>query len=203
MLRLAEHVVLASVALLTIVPARADSSGGTRICEGQYALCSSAKCQAINGDPTHVKCFCEGPLNGLNIGDSSCQARTQQLTSTFSLWDLTATPRKPAKTPVSCTGADANKWAFCLDAPSSADRGGVSCACQLSPASDYTIFAPACPADAAGLHHACAQIWSSASQAELTSGYSQLAPSYGNPPKLAYCPPIGSGNAATKTNNVE
>jgi len=147
-------------------------------------LCSSARCQPIAGDPIHVQCASE--------------ARAGKLTSTFSLWDLTATRHKPAKTPVSCTGANANAWAFCLDASCVAEKGGMSCTCKLSPASDYTIFASACPSDDKALHVACSQIWSSASGAELMSGYSQLAPYYGNPPKLAYCPPVTPENATTK-----
>ena len=199
--RLSACVALAATALLTINPADADSSGGTRICDGRYALCSSARCQPIDGDPTHVQCSCEGPLNGLNIGDSSCQSRTDRLTSTFSLWDITATRHKPAKRPVSSTGANANKWAFCLDAPCSADKGGVSCKCLLNAASDYTIFSSSCPTDDKALHAACAEIWSSASQAELMSGYSQLTPFYGNRPNLAYCPPIQSDSPAVKGKN--
>ncbi len=191
-LRASACAALAGAALLASQPAGADNSGGSRICEGRYALCSSAKCQPIAGDPSHVKCSCEGPLNGLNIGDSSCESREDHLTSTFSLWDITATHRKPAKTTISCAGDNANKWAFCLDAPCGADKGAVSCKCQLSAASDYIILTSACPTDGKALHAACAQIWSSASQAELMSGYSQLAPFYGRPPKIAYCPAVGS-----------
>ena len=179
------------MALPAARPALADNSGGSRICEGRYALCSSAQCQPIAGDPAHVQCSCEGPLSGLNIGDSSCEAREDHLTSTFSLWDLTASGHKSAKTSISCIGANANKWAFCLDAPCSADKGAVSRKCQLSPASDYIILTSACPTGDNALHTACAKIWSSASQAELMSGYSQLAPFYGRPPKIAYCPAVG------------
>ena len=114
--------------------------GGQRVCDGPYALCSSAKCQAIDGDPHHVKCTCEGPLQGLNIANSTCQARTNALTSTFSLWDPTATNLKPAKSSLACTGKNAGKWAFCLDAPCSVENGTVSCRCQLRPASDYYTF---------------------------------------------------------------
>ena len=144
------------------------------------ALCSSAKCQAIDGDPGHVKCTCEGPLQGLNIANSSCPARTDQLTSTFSLWDPTATANKPAKSSLACTGSNAGKWAFCLDAPCSVEKGAVSCRCLLNPASDYYTFIDVCPSDAPSLRAACAEIWSAASQAELLSGFSQLTPFYGN-----------------------
>ena len=78
---------LVATALLPRIARGADTSGGQRICDGPYALCSSAKCQTIDGDPSHVQCVCVGPLQGLNIADFTCQARTDQLTSTFSLWD--------------------------------------------------------------------------------------------------------------------
>ena len=181
-------ILLGMTATIAMGPAQADGSGGTRICDGRYVLCSSAQCRRIPGDPTHVTCSCEGPLNGLNIGDSSCQSRTEKPTSTFSLYDLMAASNRRAKVPVSCSGANANTWAFCLDAPCIAAKGGVSCTCKVAPASDYTVFAVACPKDKAALEAVCTKIWSSASQAELTSGYSQLTPFYGNPPKLTYCP---------------
>jgi len=178
---------VASVLLWTAARA-ADTSGGQRICDGPYALCSSARCTGIDGDPGHVLCRCEGPLQGLNIGNSSCQARTGRLTSTFSLWDATAAGHKPAKSSLACTGGNAGKWAFCLDAPCELDRGTLSCRCELKPASDYYTFTNACPTDADALRSACAETWSAASQAELNSGFSQLTPFYGNPPKLTYCP---------------
>jgi Tfp pilus assembly protein PilX len=112
------------------------------------------------------------------------------------LWDLTATRHKPARTSISCTGANANTLAFCLDAPCSANKGAVSCKCQLSPASDYIVLTSSCPTGDKGLHAACAQIWSSASQAELMSGYSPLAPFYGRPPKIAYWPAISPARPA-------
>ena len=72
------------------------------------------------------------------------------------------------------------------------EKGIVSCRCQLNPASDYYTFINVCPSDETLLRAACAEIWSGASQAELLSGFSQLTPFYGNPPKLAYCPAAGS-----------
>lgn len=92
-LRLLASAALAATTLLPISARGADTSGGQRICDGPYALCSSAKCHAIDSDSNHVKCTCEGPLQGLNIANSSCRSRTKQLTSTFSLWDPTAGPQ--------------------------------------------------------------------------------------------------------------
>jgi hypothetical protein len=197
-LRLLACAALVLTILLPITARSADTSGGQRICDGPYALCSSAKCQAIDDDPSHVKCTCEGPLQGLNIANSSCQERTDQLTSTFSLWDPTATGHKPAKSSLACTGSNAGKWAFCLDAPCNVEKGTVSCRCQLNPASEYYTFINVCPVDGRSLRAACAEIWSAASQTELLSGFSQLTPFYGNPPKLAYCPANTAGSPAAR-----
>ena len=188
-LRLLACATLVVTILLPISARSADTSGGQRICDGPYALCSSAKCQAIDGDPGHVKCTCEGPLQGLNIANSSCPARTDQLTSlTFSLWDPTATAHKPAKSSLAITPAAMRVSGRSALMHLAAWRGAVSCRCLLNPASDYYTFIDVCPSDAPSLRAACAEIWSAASQAELLSGFSQLTPFYGNPPNLAYCP---------------
>jgi hypothetical protein len=63
-LRLLACAALVVTILLPITARSADTSGGQRICDGPFALCSSAKCQAIDDDPSHVKCTCEGPLQG-------------------------------------------------------------------------------------------------------------------------------------------
>jgi len=166
----------------------ADSSGGQLICDGTYALCSSAACEKDPDDPSKSQCRCEGPLQGLNVGDSTCLARAAQLTSTFPLWDLTATPTKPAKRSLGCTGKDAGEWAFCLDAPCEVAEGVVTCRCSVTAASDYYTFTDRFPADPAEQSKLCGGLWSAALQAELMSGYSQLWLFYADIPKLEYCP---------------
>lgn len=141
-----------------------------------------------SNDPGKVFCDCEGPLEGLNVGDSSCQQRAAKLTSTFSLWDLTATTSRPAKHSLGCTGTDAGAWAFCLDAPCEIVDGQVKCHCALSAASEYYTFTGQCPADAKERHAECGKLWSGALQAELLSGYSQLWSFYADIPRLEYCP---------------
>jgi hypothetical protein len=171
------------------VPVLADSSGGQLICEGTYALCSSAACTKSSKHPGNADCRCEGPLQGLNVGDSTCQSRAAKLTSTFSLWDLTATPSKPAKHSLGCTGDEGGEWAFCLDAPCEVGADGtVTCHCKVSAASEYYTFSDTCPADAREQHAICGKLWSGALQAELLSGYSQLWSFYADIPKLEYCP---------------
>jgi hypothetical protein len=173
--------------LLAAQASHAADSGGQVICEGRYALCSSALCKPVPGSSTAVNCACEGPLHGLNIANSSCKARADALTSTFSLHDPSTAGGKAAKSALACVGNDANVWAFCLDAPCTIEDGKPTCRCALQPRSDYYTFVGACPAGASALRAACGQIWSAASRAELESGYRQLAPFFGYPPSLAYC----------------
>lgn len=180
--------IAAAIALLVLATeTRADSSGGQVICLGRYALCSSAQCTPIADDKEHVSCACEVPPEGLNIGDSTCQQRAQTLTSTFSLWDLTATKDKKAKHAMACTGDHAGAWAFCLDAPCVEKDGRATCTCKLMPKSDYYTFIRDCPSFDTTLAETCSKIWSGALQAELLSGYSQLWSFYADIPKLQYC----------------
>jgi hypothetical protein len=198
-LSIASFSLLALMFLLVSYASAADTAGGQTICLGRYALCSHAKCERIANDPGHVKCTCEGPLNGLNIANSSCQSRAQNLISTFSLKDLGVPDSPPAKRSLACTGDNAHEWAFCLDAPcnGNSDSGTVSCTCKLSLRSNYYTFAKACPANAKELHSICGEIWSAAELTELISGYSQLWSFYADTPKLEYCPVDATANSAT------
>ena len=90
-------VILVGLLTLAAQSGHAVDSGGQIICEGRYALCSSAQCKPIPGSSSEVNCACEGPVDGLNIANSSCNARTDMLTSTFSLHDPSITGRKAAK----------------------------------------------------------------------------------------------------------
>lgn len=185
---------LAACALLAVVliapqgARAADTTGGDTVCDGQYALCSSAQCHAIDGDPTRVTCDCEGPFRGQNVANTTCKSREKSLMSTFSMWDFTATATKTAKQSMFCGGANAGAWAFCLDAPCKVENGKTSCTCQLKPASDYYTFTETCPGSAADQKAACSKIWSAANKAEQDSGYAQLAAKTTNPSKIAYCP---------------
>lgn len=166
----------------------ADTSGGQTICDGRYALCSSARCDEMAGDPSHVACHCEGPLKGRNIANSACAAREKALTSTFSLYDPTGGPDRKATSVLSCTGAKARSWAFCLDAPCTETGGKVTCRCELKPATDFYAFTATCPSGDAALAAACGLIWSAASREELESGVAQLSAGLSGAPRLSYCP---------------
>ena len=179
------------VGLLLCLPsavALGDSSGGQVTCLGRYALCSSAQCSPIENDKDSVRCDCEVPPEGLNIGNSTCQERARNLTSTFSLWDLTPTRDKKAKRSLGCTGDNAGPWAFCLDAPCTIDGGRAACVCKLMTRADYYTFTKDCPTTDAARAETCGKIWSGALKAELLSGYSQLWSFYAEIPDLAYCP---------------
>jgi len=180
---------LAAVVATAGGTAAADESGGQTICLGRYALCSSAECHPIENEPESVRCDCEVPPEGLNVGNSSCQSRAASLTSTFSLWDLTATETKAAKRSLACTGELGGPWAFCLDARcTETDAGGAECTCDLRPASDYYTFTDRCPETEAERRESCGKIWSAALQTELLSGYTQLWSFYADIPELEYCP---------------
>ncbi len=179
---------LFGLVLLTSGAVLADGSGGQVICLGRYALCSSAQCKPIGTDKQNVQCDCEMPPEGLNIGNSTCLSRARNLTSTFSLWDLTATKDKKAKPSLACTGDKAGAWAFCLDAPCTVANGRATCTCKLMPRSDYYTFISSCPSSDAEHRAACGKIWSGANKAELMSGYSQLWSYYADFPDLVYCP---------------
>lgn len=179
--------ILVSSLIVVARSGNAAESGGQILCESRYALCSSALCKPISGNSAEVSCACEGPLNGLNIANSSCKARTDSLTSTFSLHDPSTNGGKAAKSALTCAGNNANVWAFCLDAPCTIENGAPTCRCMLQAKSDFYTFADTCPANVSALRAACGQIWSGASRPELESGFSQLVPFFGYPPKLEYC----------------
>jgi hypothetical protein len=175
-------------AALAAFAARADSAGGSTICHGRYALCSSAQCRPLKGDKDHVVCRCEGPLHGANIGDSPCAVRDTNIISTFSLADLIPARGHAAKTPMHCAGSDMNRWASCLDAACRPVKGGVACTCKLQAISAFTVLGAGCPSDPDKLHALCAKIWSSATDDDFAAGYAKLKPLSAYAPKLAYCP---------------
>ena len=174
--------------MLAAFATRADSVGGSTVCRGRYALCSSAQCRPLTGDKDHAVCRCEGPLIGANLGNSPCAARKAKMTSTFSLADLIPAHGRTARSALHCTGSDMNRWAFCLDAPCTAIKGGAACTCKLQKISAFTVFSAGCLSDPDKVHALCAKIWSSASDDELQSGFAHLKPLYSDAPKLAYCP---------------
>jgi hypothetical protein len=184
---LRSNFILAGLLILAARPGNAADSGGQIICDSRYALCSSALCKPIPGSSSEVDCACEVPLNGLNIANSSCKARTDMLKSTFSLHDPSTAGGKAAKSALTCDGDNANVWAFCLDAPCTFENGVPTCRCVLQAKSTYYTFVDTCPSNVSALRAACGQIWSGASRAELESGFSQLAPFFGYPPNLKYC----------------
>ena len=165
---------------------QAFAQGGMQVCDGRYALCSSALCtpSGKNADGEDVAaCVCEPPLEGLNIGESSCQQRASALTSTFSLWDLTQTATKPAKSVLVCEGDNANAWTYCLDAPCEVIDGKTICTCPIVASSDYYTFGGNCDTE-----NACDKLWSAATLPALLGGYGELWPFEADIPKLQYCP---------------
>jgi hypothetical protein len=143
-----------------------------------------------------VVCDCEIPPEGWNVGNSTCESRGQKLTSTFSLWDITKTPTKPAKRSLACEGANANAWAFCLDSPcENTESGAARCSCTLAKASEFYTLGGGCdvaqrkaPTTPPGRTRPY-KYWSGASLTEFLSGYGQLWVFYEQIPKLNFCQP--------------
>ena len=177
-------------------PGGASGAGGQMVCYGEYALCSSAPCTDDPNSPGGAICDCEIPPEGLNVGNSSCESRGQQLTSTFSLWDITKTAAKPAKRSLGCEGANATAWAFCLDSTCKRTAsGGAQCSCKLAPASSFYTLGGGCdeaqctaPTTPPGQKQPY-KYWSGATLTEFLSGYDQLWVFHEKIPKLNFCQP--------------
>ena len=178
--------ILATAALSTIVD-------GENYCIGPYALCSTSTCQPIPGNSTHVTCACQGPFNEINLGNTTCKARSERLISTFSLREQFTSPVQPPIFTFVCEGDNAGPWADCLDAPCSTASGSVVCTCPLQKASSNYYSGQTCPATAAEAKKLCAELRSAGgSSGGLTSIGAELGGFYANPPKPTTCNPPNS-----------
>jgi hypothetical protein len=121
------------------------------LCEGKYALCTSAACTPIPTlDPKSGKivvnralCECE-VANGPSLGDQACAARAPQENGRFlvSAYSFGETAIRPAMT---CpTGTS---WAYCFDQPcvvDSKDTSKAQCTCQVRTSSEYVTLGGNC-----------------------------------------------------------
>lgn len=164
---------------------------GNKYCVEGYALCSTAFCNPIPDNSTHVTCQCLGPFSGLNVGNTSCQSRAQRLTSTFSLQNqfTDSIPPQPPLYRVHCTGRYAGQWASCFDAPCSTAQGTVTCTCPLRPKSDNLYLSQECPTTREEYEAACSRLRSSA-MAAAYADEAILQSFYGNPPSYTECPEV-------------
>lgn len=104
------------------------------VCDGDYALCTSAECTPDPDNPT-AKAVCDCTVeNGQNYGVlTTCAARTAVETSGTTLLVSTYSFAQAAtKDVMTCTGA--NYWTDCLDAPCVVDPRDPTkaiCTCNL------------------------------------------------------------------------
>ena len=121
------------------------------LCEGKYALCSSAACTPIptldakTGKIVVNRALCDCQVaNGASLGDLSCAARAPQENGRFlvSTYSFGETAIHPAMTCPSGTS-----WAYCYDQPcvvDSKDTSKAQCTCQVRTSGDYVTLGGNC-----------------------------------------------------------
>lgn len=92
------------------------------LCDGKYALCTTAKCTPVPGQEDTVSCACKVE-NGYSVGKQACQdakANGDQVKSRY----------YPVKYHAICSNS--RPWAWCLDKPCTVDKNDpaqATCAC--------------------------------------------------------------------------
>ncbi len=107
------------------------------VCEGTFALCTTAKCTPVPGREGTVSCGCE-VKTGYSAGHESCEKAKEvdagQLMSRY----------YPIKYHVNCSNS--RPWANCLDKLCTEDKNNPSkatCACSLvQNQGDYVVVTP-------------------------------------------------------------
>ena len=97
------------------------------LCEGTYALCTTATCTPIPGEDDTVSCGCD-VKTGYSVGGDACTGEVatsegKQISSRY----------YPIKIYVSCNND--RDWAWCLDKPCIVDENSptkASCACTVT-----------------------------------------------------------------------
>jgi hypothetical protein len=140
-----------------------DAAGKSVVCEGRYALCTSAACTPIpvrdakTGKMIVTRALCECAVaNGPSLGDLPCAERAPQgdgrfLVSTYSFGETATHPAMtcPTGTP----------WAFCYDQPCVVDPKDPSkaqCTCQVHTDGEFQTLGGNCDKTK------CGTLWSAA-----------------------------------------
>lgn len=104
-------------------------------CEGTYALCTTAKCDAIPGKRNAVSCKCD-VKTGYSAGTKACEKVRET-----SKGQLIYSRYYPIKSYVACSND--RPWAWCLDSPCMVDKkdpSKASCLCSIAKnQGDYII----------------------------------------------------------------
>jgi hypothetical protein len=124
-----------------LLPKAALATDKAHICEGEYALCTTAKCSPIPGQSATALCNCQ-MKKGYSVGYQSCP----EPTITPEGFKTTKSRYYPIKDYVSCSNNRA--WAFCLDSPCIVDKNDPSkaiCTCStVQGKGDYMIVSSTC-----------------------------------------------------------
>jgi hypothetical protein len=108
-------------------PSFAADSSGLRVCEGRYALCTTATCQAIPGDEGAVACACD-VKDGFSAAGSACKAEVTTADGT----ELQSR-YYPVKAYAACSND--RVWANCFDARCTVDKDDparATCTCTIA-----------------------------------------------------------------------
>ena len=174
-------------ALLLATTALSATIDGLNFCVGTYALCSTSTCQSIPGNSSYVTCACEGPFDGLNVGNTTCKERSSSLISTFSLLEEFTSPTQPPLYSFECKGDNAGEYAVCLDAPCSTESGAVICTCPTYKGANFYL-GEQCPKDGKATKEICSKIRSTGSaSSSLTQLKTLFGSFYGIPPSAKNC----------------
>jgi hypothetical protein len=126
--------------------------GPAVFCNGTYALCIKALCNAPSGTGAgqKVDCVCD-VVNGWSMGPGSCDTRSKSLVSTYS--NLYNESNKT----LFCENKD-TVWAWCYGAPCKADPNDPKkaiCSCPVKTSPMKTLGGNCEPAS-------CSKVWSAA-----------------------------------------
>lgn len=112
--------------VLSAMPSRAEDF---TLCEGLYALCTSAKCSSVEGEPDTVACACE-VRDGYSAGKDNCKP-----TEVTSYGTEVQSRYFPVKSLSICTND--RQWADCLGKRCTIDEndpGKATCFCTIEKA---------------------------------------------------------------------
>ena len=107
-------------------PAPASTPGFT-LCKSTYALCTTARCKPIPGQPGNLLCGCSVET-GYSAGTHTCKPVRHT-----NAGDLIYSRYYPVKAYAVCSNA--RPWAWCLDVPCLVDKKNparASCTCTVA-----------------------------------------------------------------------
>jgi hypothetical protein len=108
-------------------PSFADDSSGLRVCEGRYALCTTATCQPVPGEENAVACACD-VKTGFSAAGSPCKAEEKTAEGT-----RLQSRYYPVVSYAACSND--RPWANCFDAPCTVDSDDptkATCTCTIA-----------------------------------------------------------------------